>query len=65
MVGGTAQKTATVVRNGVDVFIYPEGTPEDEQQEMRRIAGDDLELVPVGSLDEAVDFLAPRGLETD
>lgn len=65
VIGGTAQKTATVVRNDVDVFLFPAGTPEEEQAEMRRIAGDDTELVPVASLNEAVDFLAPDGLEGD
>ena len=29
---------------------------------MHRIAGDDVELVPVDSLAEAVDYLAPEGL---
>ena len=42
VIGGTAQKTATVARNGIDVFLYPAATPAEEQQEMRRIAGDDL-----------------------
>ncbi|MCB9387689.1 MAG: hypothetical protein H6517_07690 [Microthrixaceae bacterium] len=57
VIGGTAQKTATVIRNGVDTFLYPADTPEDEQEEMRRIAGDDLELVPVATLAEAVEYL--------
>ena len=57
VIGGTAQKTATVIRNGVDTFLYPADTPEEEQQEMRRIAGDDLELVPVATLTEAVEYL--------
>ncbi len=62
VIGGTVQKTATVVRNGVDVFMFPAGTPADEQAEMRRIAGDDTELVPVATLDEAVDHLSPGGV---
>lgn len=65
VIGGTAQKTATVVRNDVEVFLFPAGTPEAEQAEMRRIAGDDTELVPVATLSEAVDFLAPDGLDAD
>lgn len=62
VIGGTVQKTATVVRNGVDVFMFPAGTPADEQAEMRRIAGDHTELVPVATLDEAVEYLEPGGL---
>ncbi|MFV0315347.1 MAG: S16 family serine protease [Microthrixaceae bacterium] len=60
VIGGIAQKTATVVRNGVSTFIYPADTPEAEQDEMRSIAGDDLELVPVATLAEAVEYLRNR-----
>lgn len=62
-VGGVAQKTAAVKRRGVDVFIFPADTPDEVQQEMRRIAGDDLELRPVATLDDAVEALAPDGIE--
>ena len=62
VIGGVTQKAATVARNGVDVFLYPADTSEEEQEEMRRIAGDDVELVPVDSLAEAVEYLAPEGL---
>ncbi len=60
VIGGVAQKTATVARNGVTAFIYPADTPEEEQAEMRRIADDDVELVPVSTLDEAVEYLRNR-----
>jgi PDZ domain-containing protein len=59
VIGGVEQKVSTVSRNGVEVFIYPADTPEEEQQEMRRIAGDDVELVPVADLAEAVEYLSP------
>ena len=29
---------------------------------MRRLAGDDVELIPVATIDEAVEVLAPGGL---
>ena len=35
---------------------------EEEQREMRRIAGDAVELWPVATIDEAVERLAPGGL---
>ena len=60
VIGGIAQKVSTVKRNGVKVFLYPAATPEKEQAEMRAIAGDDVELVPVATLAEAVEHLAPR-----
>ncbi len=61
-VGGTPQKVAAVRRAGIDLFLYPAATPEDEQAEMRRIAGDAVELRPVDDITEAVDVLAPDGL---
>jgi PDZ domain-containing protein len=65
VIGGVEQKVSTVSRNGVEVFIYPADTPEEEQQEMRRIAGDDVELVPVSNLAEAVEFLSPGLVPAD
>jgi Lon-like protease len=62
-VGGITQKVAAVKRAGVRLFLYPAGTPEAEQAAMRRLAGDDLELRPVASLDEAVRVLDPDGVE--
>ena len=46
-IGGITQKVAAVKRAGVTLFLYPADTPEDEQREMRRIAGDEVELRPV------------------
>ncbi len=62
-IGGVVQKVAAVKRAGLRTFIYPAATPEHEQEQMRRIAGDDLDLVPVATVGEAVDFLEPDGLE--
>ncbi|MGI9577959.1 MAG: YlbL family protein [Microthrixaceae bacterium] len=65
VIGGIEQKVSTVSRNGVEVFIYPADTSEEEQQEMRRIAGDKVELVPVNDLAEAVKYLSPGLLGDD
>lgn len=62
-VGGTPQKVAAVRRAGIDLFLYPAATPEEEQAEMRRIAGDDVELRPVDDVSDAVEVLAPGGIE--
>ena len=62
-IGGVEQKVAAVKRAGIDLFIYPASTPEGEQEAMRRIAGDDVELRPVATIDEAVAVLVPEGLE--
>ncbi len=62
-IGGVVQKVAAVKRAGLRTFIYPASTPEEEQEQMRRIAGDDVDLVPVGTVGEAVEVLAPGGLQ--
>lgn len=62
-IGGVVQKVAAVRRAGIELFLYPAETPEDEQREMRRIAGDDVELRPVATIDDAVRVLAPDGLQ--
>lgn len=56
-VGGLPQKVAAVKRAGQEHFLFPAETPESEQELMARIAGDDLELHPVGTIDEAVKLL--------
>jgi PDZ domain-containing protein len=58
-IGGVVQKVATVKRAGIDTFLYPAATPTEEQDEMRRVAGSEVELVPVGTLEEAVSYLDP------
>lgn len=61
-IGGILQKLSAVKRAGVKTFIYPSGTSRGEQREMRRLAGDEVELRPVASLTEAIEVLAPGGL---
>lgn len=61
-VGGLPQKVAAVKRAGIRLFLYPADTTEAEQREMRRIAGSELRLEPVATVDEAVEVLAPEGL---
>lgn len=61
-IGGIAQKLVTVQRAGIERFIYPSATDADEVAELRRRA-DDVELIPVANVDEAVAALAPDGLE--
>ena len=44
-----------------DVFLVPAGQSDAEIAEARAVAGDDLEIVPVATLTEAVSALAERG----
>jgi PDZ domain-containing protein len=60
-IGGITQKLAAVQRAGVEVFIYPAATPAEERAEIEAMAGD-VQLVPVRTLDEAVEFLHPGGV---
>lgn len=62
-VGGVVQKLSAVAREGHDRFMFPASTPAEEQRRMREIAGDHVELLPVEDIDDAVEVLAPSGLE--
>lgn len=61
-IGGIVQKVAAVKRAGVHKFLYPASTEDAEQRQMRRLAGDEVELVPVATLAEAVEALHPGGV---
>jgi len=61
-IGGIVQKVAAVKRAGVHKFLYPASTDEAEQRQMRLLAGDEVELVPVATLAEAVEALHPGGV---
>jgi PDZ domain-containing protein len=56
-VGGVAQKTAVVRASGADVFLVPAGEVEIAE----RHAGDDLAIVPIETLDDALEALAELG----
>ncbi|MEZ5383730.1 MAG: PDZ domain-containing protein [Microthrixaceae bacterium] len=54
-IGGLPQKAAAVRRLGAKVFLIPEGLPSDEVAQAKKIAGDDVRLVEVADLDEAIE----------
>lgn len=56
-VGGVAQKTAVAIDEGYDVFLVP----SDEVDEVRERAGGNLRVVPVDTLEQALDALASLG----
>lgn len=64
-VGGVQQKTAAVRDLGVEVFIVPAGLGEDELEKIEERAGDDLDIIPVATLQEALDALGGLGGEVD
>ena len=56
-VGGVAQKAAVVVDEGYDVFLVP----SSEYEEAAERAGDHVRVIPVDTLDEALDALESLG----
>jgi len=63
-VGGVPQKAAAVRDLGVRVFIVPAAIGEEAIAEVRERAGDDLEIIPVSTLGEALAALQKLGGDT-
>ncbi len=62
-VGGVVQKTAAVRDLGADAFLVPAGLNPAELERVMERAGDDLEVIPVEDLDDALEALAGLGGE--
>lgn len=60
-VGGVLQKTAAVEELGVDAFIIPARLGDEELEAVIARAGDELEIIPVDDLEEALVALAGLG----
>lgn len=54
-IGGLPQKTAAVRRAGAELFLVPEDLPEEDLAQAKQLAGDEVDLVEVATLDEAID----------
>ena len=64
-VGGVVQKAAAVRDLGVDVFIVPAALDPQELAEVKRRAEGEFEVIPVSTLDDALDALAATGGNVD
>jgi PDZ domain-containing protein len=60
-VGGGVQKAVSVREDGFDVFLVPSA----EEDEVRAAVGDDLDVIAVDTLDEALEALAALGGNAD
>jgi PDZ domain-containing protein len=60
-IGGLAQKVSAVRQAGVPTFIVPTAQGPDQIARAREIGGDDVEIVPVATLDEALVALRTLG----
>jgi PDZ domain-containing protein len=60
-IGGLTQKVSAVRQAGIEHFIVPAEQTEAELAEAREIAGDDLELIVVADIEEALAALERLG----
>lgn len=60
-IGGLGSKTSAVKQMGASVFIVPTSQGEDDIAKARAIAGDDLRIIPVANVQEALEALAAIG----
>jgi PDZ domain-containing protein len=60
-IGGLAQKASAVRQVGVEHFLVPAAQGEEQIARAREIAGDDVEIIPVATLDEALAALEALG----
>jgi PDZ domain-containing protein len=60
-IGGLREKVSAVRQGSAEVFLIPTEQGPDQIAEAIALAGDDLEIVPVATLQEAIDALADRG----
>ncbi len=60
-VGGVEQKAAAVRELGIEYFIVPLALGEDRIEQVRIRGGDDVQIVPVANIEEALAFLETLG----
>jgi PDZ domain-containing protein len=58
-IGGLPQKVSAVRQAGIDYFLVPAG--QSDLEAAGQVAGDDVELIPVASVDEALAALVELG----
>ncbi len=64
-IGGLAQKASAVRQTGTKYFIVPASQSADSLAEARALAGGDVQIIPVATLDEALSALADLGGNAD
>ena len=60
-IGGLPQKVSAVRQAGISHFIVPAGQSEADMAQAREVAGDDVELIVVANIDEALAALQRLG----
>jgi Lon-like protease len=60
-IGGLSSKASAVLQMGVDFFLVPASQTEAEIVRARKVVGDQVEIIPVATLDEALAALERIG----
>jgi Lon-like protease len=60
-IGGLTSKASAVQQAGVRYMIVPRGQGLEDIEAARQVVGDDVEIIPVATLDEALEVLASLG----
>lgn len=60
-IGGLRQKASAVAQTGVEVFLVPAAQGEADVEAAREAGGDDVEIITVATLDEALEVLEDLG----
>ena len=60
-IGGLRQKASAVAQTGVEIFMVPSAQSDDDIEAARRAGGDELEIIPVATLEEALEVLESLG----
>lgn len=60
-IGLLLQKAIAVRQSGVEYFLVPKAQSEEELAEAQRVVGDDVEIIAVSTLDEALEQLERLG----
>lgn len=61
-VGGVDKKVRAAIRDGASLFLYPAETSEDAVRELQKAARDKIEMHPVSTVYEALEYLDTSGL---
>ncbi len=62
-IGGLSSKASAVLQSGAKYFLVPTSQGEDDIAKARLVVGDDVEIIPVATLDEALAALERIGGE--
>jgi Lon-like protease len=60
-IGGLRQKASAVAQAGVEYFLVPSAQSEEDIEAARRAGGEGLTIIPVATLDEALQVLESLG----